>query len=545
MTWLGSRSGQSNAYTAGEHTNYYFEVDAASLGGALERFGSQFEAPLLRAANVEKEVTAVNNEHEKNLNADPWRQWQLLKAVSRPGEGNGWLSFGTGDKDTLAGAVVSVGEPHDQLRTFFERHYQSARMRACVAGPQPLEELERLVAAHLGGIPTRPPTNGADAVKHSKQSRTGSPNVYGEGDGSSSGWAFGPYVYRGEYIPSPKIVYYKSIADRSLSLVWAVDGDAFSPFGRRFYEYDSLAVPFLESLLDATHEGSATAALVDNNLAFATQFDVEHYDDWSLLQVTVVLTPEGVKRHISVAATVLAYLGAAHNAPDTALEEAWATHVQATEAVWNYTYTARPLASLVPDVASDSHDVPPARLLGSPLRAAYSRSVVRAYLSALKPGKAVLLLSAPDALHAQLRNNVAETQTEPIYGSHFAQRGFTDEEREALYGAWHRKQHAIGGYVHRMSLPPPNPYLPTADDAQLVAPAGTEGEATRVADMAGRGAVVFAAPDAVRKGSLALARCVVGIPHLALSTTTDPKVTSFVRADLWREQLCFKAIPEL
>lgn len=537
MEWLSAREGSSNAYTAGEDTNYYFEVEAASLGGALSRLGSQFEAPLLAAEASAKEVNAVNNEHVKNLNSDSWRQWMLLKALSVPG--GEWQNFGTGDASTLAGAVAAVGaaDGDDVLRRFFETHYSAERMTACIAGPQPLGELRALAVEHLSAIPARPTGDSAsDALLDAKAARERGPDVFGpapeEDRSGGGGFSFPPYELRTSYLPAPKVVYTKSISDRSLALVWAVpgraDSDAGAPFGKRHYDYDSLTVPFLQSVLDATHEGSASAALQAANLAYGATFSVDQYDDWAFCQLEVRLTPQGVRRHTAVAATVLAYLGAFHNAAAEDLTAAFSTYQRAAEAQWKYTYNVKELGTLVFDASEDMQLVPHRRVLGSPMGAEYNEDVVRAYISAMKPAKMVMLLAAPDALRAA----AADLELiEPIYGSAFWQRPLAGlHDAELLHEAWQGGKYTLLGKELTMTLPPPNPYVPSDADASIVAPKGSDGTPSRLQECAGVGAqveacssdaVVWLAPNAARSTSQLFAKCVVNAPGLAWEVAAD------------------------
>ena len=57
--FITEHGGSRNAYTSFEHTNYFFDVDAEHLDGALDRFAQFFVAPNLDAAYVERERNAV------------------------------------------------------------------------------------------------------------------------------------------------------------------------------------------------------------------------------------------------------------------------------------------------------------------------------------------------------------------------------------------------------------------------------------------------------------------------------------------------------
>ena len=94
--FLSQHGGSSNAYTAGDHTNYYFDVTPKNLEGALERFSQFFIAPLFTESATDREVNAVNSEHEKNLPSDTWRLRQLESSLSDPE--HDYHKFGTGSK---------------------------------------------------------------------------------------------------------------------------------------------------------------------------------------------------------------------------------------------------------------------------------------------------------------------------------------------------------------------------------------------------------------------------------------------------------------
>ena len=65
--YLNKHGGSSNAYTDMESTNYYFDCSADHLDGALDRFSQFFIAPLFTPTATDRELNAVNSEHEKNL----------------------------------------------------------------------------------------------------------------------------------------------------------------------------------------------------------------------------------------------------------------------------------------------------------------------------------------------------------------------------------------------------------------------------------------------------------------------------------------------
>lgn len=64
-----------------QDTNYYFDVNAGHLDGALEIFSRFFVDPLFTESATGRELTAIDNENSKNLNSDPWRIVQVFVFV--------------------------------------------------------------------------------------------------------------------------------------------------------------------------------------------------------------------------------------------------------------------------------------------------------------------------------------------------------------------------------------------------------------------------------------------------------------------------------
>jgi insulysin len=101
--FLAKNNGSSNAYTSTSNTNYYFNVSTSALAPTLSRFSAFFHSPLFSPSCTVRELNAVDSEHKKNHQSDPWRIFQLNKHLSRPG--HVWSKFGSGNKDTLTKAA--------------------------------------------------------------------------------------------------------------------------------------------------------------------------------------------------------------------------------------------------------------------------------------------------------------------------------------------------------------------------------------------------------------------------------------------------------
>ncbi|KAI8912435.1 Metalloenzyme, LuxS/M16 peptidase-like protein [Gorgonomyces haynaldii] len=140
--FLSSHGGHSNAYTAGEHTNYYFDVDHSFLQEAMDRFAQFFISPLFLEDGTEREMNAVDSEHKKNLQSDPWRVHQLEKDLCDPK--HPYSRFGTGSLETLRDIPQSQGLQVRKLLLDFHKRYYSANIMKCVVlGRDSLETLEQ------------------------------------------------------------------------------------------------------------------------------------------------------------------------------------------------------------------------------------------------------------------------------------------------------------------------------------------------------------------------------------------------------------------
>ncbi|KAG9344403.1 hypothetical protein JZ751_011073 [Albula glossodonta] len=149
--FLSEHAGSSNAFTSGEHTNYYFDVSHEHLQGALDRFAQFFLCPLFDESCKDREVNAVDSEHEKNLMNDAWRLFQLEKATGNPN--HPFSKFGTGNKLTLETRPSNEGiDVRQELLKFHSTYYSSNLMGLCVLGRESLDELTAMVIKLFGEV---------------------------------------------------------------------------------------------------------------------------------------------------------------------------------------------------------------------------------------------------------------------------------------------------------------------------------------------------------------------------------------------------------
>lgn len=149
--FINRHGGRYNAYTAQDHTNYFFEIAHGQLYGALDRFAQFFVAPLFDADYVGREINAVHSEYMMQMRDDGWRRFMTQKRAMNPNHPA--ARFNIGSRDTLA------DRPDDPIRDvlleFYARYYSADRMGLVVLGREDVATLAEWVQAMFGDVPRR------------------------------------------------------------------------------------------------------------------------------------------------------------------------------------------------------------------------------------------------------------------------------------------------------------------------------------------------------------------------------------------------------
>ncbi len=145
--YITANGGSSNAYTAQDHTNYFFGIQNSAFNEGLDRFGHFFIDPLLSPEYVEREKNAVHSEYQMQIKDDGWRGYMVSKLALNPKHPG--ARFTIGSLDTLDGDVRA------DLMDFFAEHYSADQMGLVVLANQSLDELEALVTPLFSQIPNR------------------------------------------------------------------------------------------------------------------------------------------------------------------------------------------------------------------------------------------------------------------------------------------------------------------------------------------------------------------------------------------------------
>ncbi|MEM9620317.1 MAG: insulinase family protein [Pseudomonadota bacterium] len=134
---ISGNGGSSNAYTALDHTNYFFDIRPAAFPEALARFAHFFIDPVLSPEYSAREKNAVHSEYQLQLKDDGWRGYMVGKQALNPDHPG--ARFTIGSLDTLSGDI------HEDLVEFFAAEYSADQMGLVVLSNQSLAELESTI----------------------------------------------------------------------------------------------------------------------------------------------------------------------------------------------------------------------------------------------------------------------------------------------------------------------------------------------------------------------------------------------------------------
>jgi len=144
--FLNANGGGSNAYTSTNHTNYYFDVNNSAFEEAVHRMSRFFVNPLFDETYSEREKNAVQNEFK--IRYARFASGRVYKAFYREDSRSRLFSIGN---------YASLGDTKvEDTKKFYKEHYYTEAMHAVLAGPQNLDDLEKLAAKYLSDIVSKP-----------------------------------------------------------------------------------------------------------------------------------------------------------------------------------------------------------------------------------------------------------------------------------------------------------------------------------------------------------------------------------------------------
>ena len=138
--------GSSNAYTSAHETVYYFDIFSNHLEEIIEIFVDFLFNAELKEEYILKEMKNVDSEHNKNLNNDLWRLFNIQHLLSPKDSNNN--SFFTGSLETLKKPDV-----HKQIVEFYKKFYTSENISVSIGSNYDNKKIYNIVNKWFGSIP--------------------------------------------------------------------------------------------------------------------------------------------------------------------------------------------------------------------------------------------------------------------------------------------------------------------------------------------------------------------------------------------------------
>ena len=137
-TKLSELGGNSNAYTSGLETVYYFNTFNDGLKEMMDIFSHFFIDPLFKKDAVNREMNAVNNEHLKNINNDSWIKRQFICDLTD--KNSGLNTFITGSLNTL-----NKKDIREKMIEFYNKYYVPNNISITICSSLPINDINKLI----------------------------------------------------------------------------------------------------------------------------------------------------------------------------------------------------------------------------------------------------------------------------------------------------------------------------------------------------------------------------------------------------------------
>ena len=415
--FISAHGGNHNAFTAFEHTNYFFDIDANHLEAALDRFSRFFVAPLFSAEYVDREKHAVDSEYKANIQNDQRRTLDVLREVINPE--NPLAKFSVGTLDTLADRKAddsqAIKSVRDDLLKFYAEHYSANLMTLVVIGREPLDQLQTMVTTRFSAVPNHQRTTAPITVPLLRPDS------------------------------APQFVRIKPVQQqRVLSLAW--------PLPDQRDDYRGKSIEYIGNILGHEGAGSLLSALKQRGWVLALGagqgFD---YDGGSQFNISIELTPAGEKHTDEIIAMVYQTIALIR---DEGIQD-WLYREQQNVAVQRFRFReiSEPINE-ASQLAGNLHEYPAAEVIrGDYLMEQFESQRIAALLVQLQPKNMLAMLTTPDAMN---KSNAKSQKSSTYYAVPYSVQTMSEQR----WKAW-LKPIANAG----IQLPAPNIFV--ADDLQL------------------------------------------------------------------------------
>jgi len=402
--FISRHGGRHNAYTAQDHTNYFFEIAAGQFEGGLDRFAQFFVAPLFDADYVAREVNAVHSEFMLQMREDGWRTFMTQKQAMNPDHPG--ARFNIGSLDTLA------DQPDDPIRAalleFYAAHYSADRMGLVILGREDVATLAEWAREKFSAVPQQPVAKSEPDLP----------------------------LFRAGDLPS--LLEIEPVRElRTLELSFPLP--PIDP------HYRVAPGAYLANLIGHEGAGSVHAWLTERGWIDGLAAGASHYGrENAVLDISITLTRSGLDHWQQVAAAVFAYLEVISE--DGIDRDRYREQQELARLAFDFREKGA-ASGYVRSLAENLLLFPPADVIRAPYAMdQYDPALIRSILRELRPQNVLVTLIAPE---------VTTNREEPYFG--------VDYRLRPLSGDTLAQWRAPGDHPG-LALPAANPFIPESLD---------------------------------------------------------------------------------
>jgi insulysin len=352
-SFITQHGGHYNAYTAFEHTNYFFDIDPSYFKDALDRFSQFFIAPLFSQEYLEREQNAVNSEYQTYIGNDDVNQMYVMKEIMNPL--HPFSKFNIGSLDTLKNTPDN--QLRDDVMAFYQQHYSSNIMSLVLISNDSLEHLEQQAQDYFSGIVNNDFT--IDKITADLFTNTSLPSQ----------------------------ISIKPKKDEH-------DLDIYFPAPIMWQHYTSKPYSYLGHMLGHEGKGSLLAWLKEQGLAngLSSGSSFRHRDH-NLFNISINLTPKGVAQQTAIISKIFQFIALVEQ--DGIDKWRFSEMAQLSQNEFLFQEHSSTLNYAL-TLAGDMHYYPVEEVLHAPsVMSKYQPELINTALAYLTPDNALVILSSP------------------------------------------------------------------------------------------------------------------------------------------------------
>ncbi|MDO6747484.1 insulinase family protein [Gilvimarinus sp. 1_MG-2023] len=269
QTYVQKNAGFSNAYTATDHTNYFFQIGEKAIEEALDRFSDYFKSPNFDKEYSAKEKHAVDSEWSMGRTQDGRIINRLRGITANPAHPATRMSVG--NLETLQNNDnVDV---YQAMLGLYQQYYSANNMKLVVFGNLPIGDLEKIARENF------------TAIENKNIAR---PSIAVQGLTAAQ---LGKHI---DYQPKKPM--------RELVIEFSIDDNS--------NQWPYKPNRFIANLISSEEPGTAAQVLrakgwVDN---FTASVSPQYYGSDGIFTINIGLTETGVDYQDDIIATVFSYI---------------------------------------------------------------------------------------------------------------------------------------------------------------------------------------------------------------------------------------------